>query len=174
VPGTVTVRLRRRSDEDACITLLRHVHEHNGYPLIWPADPGAWLQRPGQLRTWVAERAGSVCGHVALVRPHRGEAATAWVGYLSVPASDLVCVSLLFVGPRAQGAGVGGRLLDTALSEIRAMGAAPVLEVVSLNQQAVALYRGRGWQQIGSVHYDWLPENARCLLYVGPAASMSA
>jgi len=43
-----------------------------------------------------------------------------------------------------------------------------VLEVVSLNQDAVALYRARGWREIGSVSYDWLPEHARSLLFVSP------
>ena len=83
--------------------------------------------------------------------------------------SDLLGVSLLFVGPQARGGGVGGSLLDTALDEIRAMGAAPVLEVVSLNGHAIALYETRGWRQIGSIRYDWLPEQAQCLLYIGPA-----
>jgi len=133
------VRPRRRSDEDACVALLR--------------------------------QAGAVCGHVALARPHPGAAATAWAAELSVPASDLICVSLLFVGPRARGGGAGGSLLDTALSEIRSLGAAAVLEVVSRNEQAIALYRARGWRQIGSVQYEWLPQSARCLLYVAPMST---
>jgi GNAT superfamily N-acetyltransferase len=161
-----TIRPRRRADEDACVTLLRQVHERDRYPLIWPAHPGGWLYRSA--RAWVAERAGVVCGHVALTRPHPGAAATAWADHLSVPASGLICVSLLFVGPQARGGGVGGSLLDTALGEIRAMGAAAVLEVVSLNGAAVALYEARGWRQIGSIRYDWLPEQAQCVLYVAP------
>lgn len=169
VPEVVAVRPRRRSDEDACVALLRRVHEHDRYPLIWPADPGGWLYRSAQPAAWVAERDGAVCGHVALARPHLGEAATGWADYLGVPVSDLLGVSLLFVGPQARGGGVGGSLLDTALDEIRAMGAAPVLEVVSLNGHAIALYEARGWRQIGSIRYDWLPEQAQCLLYIGPA-----
>jgi GNAT superfamily N-acetyltransferase len=168
VSEALAVRPRQPPDAAACVALLRQVHEHDGYPLIWPADPAAWLYRPGQLGAWVAERAAGLCGHVAIARPEPGAAADAWAGYLGRPASELVCVSLLFAGPRARGTGVGGSLLRTALDEIRYRGGAPVLEVVSLNSGAVALYRARGWREVGSVRYDWLPPHARCLLYVAP------
>jgi GNAT superfamily N-acetyltransferase len=102
-------------------------------------------------------------------RVRTGAAATAWASELSAAVADLRCVSLLFTAPRARGNGVGGRLLDRALCAARADGAAAALEVVSLNQQAVALYRARGWREIGSVRYDWLPEHAQCLLFVPPA-----
>jgi GNAT superfamily N-acetyltransferase len=70
------------------------------------------------------------------------------------------------VAPQERGSGTGGRLLDRTLEEARARSGHAALEVVSLNQDAVVLYRARGWREIGSVSYDQLPEHARSLLLV--------
>ena len=59
--------------------------------------------------------------------------------------------------------------LEAALAEARARDAPAALEVVSLNRHAVSLYQARGWREIGSVSYDWLPDHARSLLFVPPA-----
>ncbi len=143
---TVAIRARMPADMDACVSLLGQVHERNGYPLVWPADPGAWLSPGRQLAAWVAVEAGVISGHVALTTPQAPAAAAAWAAELRVRAEDLLCVSLLFVAPQATGRGIGKRFLDTALATARARGAAAVLEVVSLNRQAVALYRAQGWR----------------------------
>jgi GNAT superfamily N-acetyltransferase len=155
---------------DACVAMLRQVHAQDGYPLIWPASPAGWLGGGGQAAAWVADDAGSISGHVALARPHAGEAASAWAGALSARVDDLLCVSLLFVAPQQRGHGIGTLLLSTALGAVRARGARAALEVVSLNLHAVALYRAQGWQEIGSVSYDWLPEGAQSLLFVPPSS----
>ena len=118
---------------------------------------------------WVAGRGEIICGHVALTVPRSGAAATrAWEKSLRVEQSGLLSITLLFVSPQARGCGIGGRLLDTALTAARAKGAAPVLEVVTLNRQAIALYQAQGWRLIGSVHYDWLPPNEQALLFIAP------
>ncbi len=153
---------------DACVAVLRQVHVQDGYPLIWPANPAAWLNAGRQVTAWVANDSGLISGHVALARPHTGEAASAWAGTLGVPVEDLLCVSTLFVAPRQRGRGIGGRLLDVARREARARGAFAALEVVSLNRHAVALYRAQGWREIGSVRYDWMPDDAQSLLFVPP------
>jgi len=168
VPGSVSVRPRLPSDIGACVSLLGHVHAHDGYPLAWPADPQAWLSSDRQAAAWVACRARAIFGHVALTRPRPGAATSVWSRALQVSEADLLCVSLLFVAPQARGCGAGGRLLDTALAEARATGAAPALEVITLNRHAIALYQARGWHHIGSVRYDWLPQNELSLLFVPP------
>ena len=66
VDGTVNIRPRLHSDMAGCVCLLGHVHEWDGYPLRWPADPQAWLTDSRQVAAWVAERAGMIAGHVAL------------------------------------------------------------------------------------------------------------
>ena len=167
----VIIRPRLQSDMDACVSLLRQLHQHDNYPLIWPADPYAWLCGNRQVMAWVASRDEIICGHVALTVPRSGAAATrAWEKSLGVAQPSLLSVALLFVSPQARGCGLGGRLLDTALTAARAKGAAPVLEVITLNGQAIALYQAQGWRRIGSVHYDWLPQNERSLLFVAPPA----
>jgi GNAT superfamily N-acetyltransferase len=170
VPSDVRVRTRQSSDLDACVAALRRVHETTRYPLVWPADPQAWLTHGTQVAAFVAELDGVVRGHVAVTRPKPGDAASAWSAELGVAVDELLCVSLLFVDPQAHGSGAGSRLLEVAQAEIHDRSAAPVLEVVSLNTRAIALYEARGWRRFGSVSYSWLPEPERSFLYVGPAA----
>jgi GNAT superfamily N-acetyltransferase len=170
VPRVVRVRTRQLSDLDACVVALRRVHDTMGYPLVWPADPQGWLTHGTQVAAFVAEIDGVVRGHVAVTRPKPGEAASAWSAELGVPVDELLCVSLLFVDPEAHSGGAGSRLLETAQAQICGRGADPVLEVVSLNTRAIAVYEARGWRRIGSVGYSWLPEPERSFLYVGPAA----
>lgn len=155
---------------DACVTVLRQVHAQDGYPLMWPASPAGWLSPGRQVAAWVADDGGFIAGHVALARPHAGEAAGAWAGALSARVDDLLCVSLLFVAQQHRGHGIGGLLLSTALRAARARSARAALEVVSLNRHAVALYRAQGWREIGAVSYDWLPEGAQSLLFVPPSS----
>ena len=174
VAESVLVRPRLPSDMDACVSLLRQLHEHDSYPLAWPADPRAWLRGNRQVKAWVAVREETMCGHVALTSPRSGAAATrVWEKSLHVPGPSLLSISLLFVAPQARGHGIGGRLLDTALAAARAQGAAPVLEVITLNRPAIALYQARGWRRIGSVRYDWLPHTEQSLLFVAPPAGPS-
>jgi len=168
VQGRITVRPRLPADMDACVSVLRQVHEHDRYPLVWPADPAAWLSGSRQLAAWVACTERGICGHVALARPRPGEAATAWAAHLQAEPDTLLCVSVLFVAPLARGSGAGGRMLDTALAGARARGGAAVLEVVTLNPQAIALYRAKGWRPIGSVRYNWLPPGEESLLFISP------
>jgi GNAT superfamily N-acetyltransferase len=166
----VRIRTRELSDLDSCVLALRRVHDTMGYPMVWPADPKAFLNHGTQVGAFVAELDGVICGHVAVARPKPGDAASAWAAELGVGVDELLCVSLFYVDPQAQGGGAGSRLLEAAHTEILERGAAPALEVVSLNTRAIALYEARGWRRIGSVGYSWLPEPERSFLYVGPAA----
>ena len=82
------VRDRAEEDLGACVRLLRNVHEADGYPMRWPADPRAWLAPPG--RPFVAVADGNVAGHV-----------------LITPAGEL---SRLFVDPARRAGGFYERL----------------------------------------------------------------
>ena len=166
----VRVRARQPSDLDSCVLVLKRVHDTTRYPMVWPSDPQAWLAGGRQVCAFVAELDGVICGHVAVARPKPGEAASAWAAEFRVAVGELLCVSLLFVDPQTQGSGVGSRLLDTARAKVLDLGAAPALEVISLNTEAIGLYEARGWRRIGSVGYSWLPEPERSFLYVGPTA----
>src|SRR5215472_19379590 len=72
VAESVIVRPRLPSDMDACVSLLRQLHEHDSYPLAWPADPRAWLRGNRQVKAWVPVREETICGHVALTSPRSG------------------------------------------------------------------------------------------------------
>jgi len=60
----VTIRPRRADDLPACAEVLAEVHRQDGYPTCWPTNPVGWLDLPG---AWVAEEAGVMAGHIALV-----------------------------------------------------------------------------------------------------------
>jgi ribosomal protein S18 acetylase RimI-like enzyme len=59
------------------------------------------------------------------------------------PASGTTELRRLYVAPDQQGAGIGARLLDTALA--RVAGAPVALDVWARNGRALALYRSRGF-----------------------------
>ena len=72
------------------------------------------------------------------------------VGYASVDGDQLTS---LYVDPAAQGAGVGGRLLDDAEERLRAGGHAVAwLWVFVANEQGRAFYERRGWRAVGEPH----------------------
>jgi hypothetical protein len=65
----VRIRARRAADVGQCVRGLRAVHDADGYPMSWPADPVGWLTRPAVQQAWIAELAdGVLAGHVALQR----------------------------------------------------------------------------------------------------------
>ncbi|WP_406280561.1 hypothetical protein OH799_14575 [Nocardia sp. NBC_00881] len=46
--------------------VLRKVHEVDGYPAQWPADPVAWLAPSKLIAALVAEQSGAVVGHIGI------------------------------------------------------------------------------------------------------------
>jgi GNAT superfamily N-acetyltransferase len=163
-----SVRVRTAGDLERCVSLLGLVHGSDGYPRHWPAQPTEWLAPPNQVAAWVAEGDGLLLGHVALARSGKDVAAATWSSALGVPVEELLCVSLLFVSPQARGRGVGRRLLSVAEAAAWERGKRPVLEVVSLDRHAVALYRRCGWREVGAVQRGWLPTGTNALLFAAP------
>jgi ribosomal-protein-alanine N-acetyltransferase len=69
----------------------------------------------------------------------------------------------LAVAPAARGAGIGRALLDDLLQAIETRGGATVyLEVRESNEAAKALYRSRGFEEVGrrKGYYNRPPEDA--------------
>jgi GNAT superfamily N-acetyltransferase len=167
--GDRTVKPRERTDADlpACVEALRAVHERDGYPLNWPADPAGWLTPPALLGAWVAERDGLVVGHAALSAPAADDLAPGLWGGDRAPA---VVVNRLFVSPAVRGLGVGAALLDRLTEEAATAGRHPVLDVLSTDTAAVALYRRLGWRHFGDREQRWGPEQTvtlRCFAAPG-------
>lgn len=66
-------------------------------------------------------------------------------------AADEAEVLTLAVAPPARRGGLGGRLLDAAVADLGAAGAAALfLEVAADNAPALALYAGRGFATVGT------------------------
>ncbi|MFC7220061.1 GNAT family N-acetyltransferase [Streptomyces polyrhachis] len=130
--------------------MLRAVHERDGYPVDFPADPVGWLTPEGVVDVWVAGEGDVLGGHVALTRAGAGDVAPGLLG-----GGAVLVVGRLFVAPRARGLGLGAWLLRTASRAARERGARAVLDVVASDTAAVALYERAGWQALGGVEQDW-------------------
>jgi ribosomal protein S18 acetylase RimI-like enzyme len=165
----VVIRHRAAADLDACVALLRRTHERDRYPVNWPADPVAFLTPPDELVTWVATRDGALVGHVMLAAASErlaGQSASADVPL--VGSEHLLLLRLLFVAAEARGMRLGTRLLDLATGEATARGCRTVLEVLSLNVDAIAMYERSGWTAVGTTTPDWAPDGTHAVVYLAP------
>jgi GNAT superfamily N-acetyltransferase len=124
------IRLRRAADLPACAEVLRAVHETDGYPRNWPADPQAWLDPPGTRAAWVAVDGDTVAGHALLTE--EGE------------------LSRLFVDPARR----GGGLAQTLVYAARTAADGPLFLEVAAGP-AVAFYERTGWRHTGTETADW-------------------
>ena len=158
------MRRRRHDDLPACVQLLRAVHERDGYPVNWPADPAAWLDPVHTLAAWVAESDG-VVGHVALHRATE-PSSESWSGHAGVPPCGLGVVAHLLVKPVIRGHGLGRRLLDVAVDAASARGLVPVLVVVDTDIAAQRLYARAGWTRVETQVQEWGQTPVRVQLYV--------
>ncbi|MGW6915215.1 GNAT family N-acetyltransferase [Kitasatospora sp. NPDC054939] len=152
------IRPREQTDLDACVRVLRAVHDGDGYPVNWPDDPQLWLTQPSRLGTWVAELDGRVVGHVGLCRSAPGDLAPQeWSRRTGRPVEAAAVVSRLYVSPQARGHGIGARLLAQAVRAARADGLHPVLDVLATDTAAAELYRRAGWSLLATVEDEWGP-----------------
>jgi GNAT superfamily N-acetyltransferase len=147
--ATAVRGLRRRRDKDlrACVRLLRVVHYESRYPFEWPESPRNWLSDDKVLDAWVVERWAEILGHVAVAQVGDGTvSAYRWRETTGRQPTELAAVTRLFVRPPARRQGVGTALLEAAVSEIRARGRLPVLEILDCNQDAIRLCESQGWR----------------------------
>lgn len=156
----VKIRERRPDDIPALVEVLSAQQSRSGYPHRWPLDfPVAdFLTRPGELGAWVAVVDDGVVGHVAATDVGEGWMAQHWSDVLGRPGHALGEVSILFVGLDHLGTGAGAALLERAVTEIRALGREPVLDVVGEDTSAGRFYRRRGWSVVGYGRPQWLPD----------------
>ncbi|MEQ7849167.1 GNAT family N-acetyltransferase [Nocardioides kribbensis] len=155
VRASVAVRPRRPDDLPALVAVLAAQQPGSGYSMRWPLPFPAeeFVVRPGERAAWVAEREGRVVGHVSVtdVPPDLAEA---FARPAPEPAPAMVAV--LYVDPATQGTGTGGLLLDRAVAWIRDAGLRPVLDVAPSHPRALAVYRRRGWVEVGTARPAWL------------------
>jgi len=147
----VLVRERVEEDLDDCVRLAHVVHALDRYPMFLPLDLRRFISAPDALLAWVAEDQGEVIGHVAL-RPSSSEAVVALaVEALRVPPDRLGVVARLLVSPARRRQGVARSLLEVACGEAHSRGLWPVLDVVTYQKAAIALYENCGWRRAGQV-----------------------
>lgn len=168
----MVIRVRREDDLPRCVTLLRAVHEHDGYPAVWPADPGGWLTSAGtDLAAWVAvDDDGTIRGHVAAKAGRDDPQLAALAG---CPPDRLMVVLRLFVDRTGRARGTGSALLEAAAGYARQSGWQPALEVADTGIAARRLYDRLGWACLGTRQADWPDADGRHpLLYLyAPAAA---
>lgn len=160
---------------DACVGLLAEVHEGDGYPVNWPADPSDWLAGDAPLGAWVAELDGRVVGHVRLSPAEADDVAPAlWSERAGVAVGATAVVSRLFVAPSARGHGIGALLMNRVEREAQGRGLHPVLDVVSTDASAAALYERLGWALLDVVEREWGPGRRVALrCYAAPSRDES-
>jgi GNAT superfamily N-acetyltransferase len=148
---TVLVRERIEADLDDCVAMAHVVHQLDRYPMFLPIDLRRFISAPDALVAWVAEDEGQVIGHVAL-RPSSSAAVLAMaVEVLRVPPDRLGVVARLLVSPARRRQGVARSLLEVACEEAHRRGLWPILDVVTYQQAAIALYEKCGWRRAGQV-----------------------
>lgn len=157
-PGADTaIRARLPADLPVLATLLAEQQPTSRYPYRWPLPfpVEQFLVRPYEQVAWVAETGGALAGHVMVGSVDPGDDTFRQATRCAEPA----LVSVLFTATRTRGTGVGGLLLDTAVGWAREHGRVPVLDVLPAHSTALAVYRRRGWVEIGRMRFDWLPDD---------------
>ncbi|MEU1533969.1 GNAT family N-acetyltransferase [Streptomyces fagopyri] len=151
--------------------VLAEVHRLDGYPVNWPDRPGEWLSSGPLLGSWVAELEGSLVGHVSLSPGAEGDLAPMlWSEQNGTTGDMTAVVGRLFVAPRARGHRIGALLIGQAVEEARSRDLHPVLDVVTTDTAAAALYERLGWKLMATVEQRWSPHQTvaiRC--YAAPS-----
>ena len=166
---SMPVREGTEADLDDCVRLARVVHELDRYPVFLPADLRRFITAPDALAAWVAELDGQIIGHVAL-RSNSSAAVVAMASEaLKLPADRLGVVARLLVSPQHRRRGTGRSLLEVASKQAHARGLWPILDVVTHQKGAIALYDKCGWTRAGQVTSRYGDDVVlEELVYLGP------
>lgn len=136
---------------------LRGVHETDGYPAAWPADPAGWLNPAKLIDARIAEAGHAVVGHVGIGESALPPAVRAVVRGNAAPIS----VVRLFVVPSSRRCGTGRGLLDAAVEMAKSRGRRAVLDVEDGAAAAISLYEREGWQRVHSGPGGWTRSDGR-------------
>jgi GNAT superfamily N-acetyltransferase len=137
----VEIRAYRPEDRAACKDLYAQLVEHHREiyddPTIGGEDPGGgfdeYLALPERVVTWVAVDGDEIVGLTGLL----------WDG-------DESTVEPVVVERRHRGAGVGRRLIETAIAESRRRGATDVnIKPVARNAAAIQAFHQLGFRTLG-------------------------
>lgn len=159
--ASTAIRLRREEDLPELTRILAAQQSQSRYPFRWPLPFPArdFIVRATEQMAWVSTRGADATGHVSVTSLEPDALGDAWSTGTGLPHHDLVCLSVLFVDQTLRGAGIGGQLMDAAESWIFKRGHTAVLDVVQQHSSALAVYRHRGWREVGQARPPWLPDS---------------
>ena len=159
--------IRRRTPDDVAtlIEVLWEQQPASRYPFRnpLPIPVAQFLHLDDAVAAWVAEVDGRPVGNVCRTRPPTGfpgaeEENDACARAHGCTLDELAWVSTLFVGQGTRGLGLGRRLLDTVVDDIRRTGHKPCLEVLAVHPAATALYASGGWQEVLRTRPGWMSD----------------
>ncbi len=163
----VTIRRRRVEDIPVLVDVLMAQQPTSRYPFRNPPPfpVEQFLHRDDADAAWTAELDGQPVGHVCHRSvlgsfPGSEEMDRACARAHGCDVGQLAWVSTLFVGLEGRGLGIGRRLLDAVVEDIRGVGRHPCLEVLAVHPAASALYRSTGWRRVMALRPEWLREAA--------------
>jgi GNAT superfamily N-acetyltransferase len=159
----VLIRPRTPDDVAPLTEVLWEQQPSSRYPLRnpLPIPVEQFLHVGDAVAAWVAEVDGRAVGNVCRTRPPSGDAVSeeeneACARAHGCTVDDLAYVSTLFVGLDTRGLGLGRRLLDTVVADIRRTGHKPCLEVLAVHPAAQALYVASGWREVLQTRPAWM------------------
>ncbi len=166
-PTAVTVRPREQADLPLLTAALLAQQPETRYPFRdpMPVPVEDFLHAHDAVTAWTAELEGHPVGHVCRMAPARGFSAAALLNETCARAhhcnpSELAWVSTLFVAAEARGRGIGRRLMQVVVEDIRRDGRRPCLEVLPTHPAALFLYLRVGWRVVHRFRPRWLTEAA--------------
>ncbi len=142
------IRARADADIDACVALMHQPHVLDGYPRFWRDGPARFLVADQETAAWVAELDGAVVGHVALHQAAGDPTLPAGQRRTGLPAERLTVLARLLVSTAQRRAGVGRRLVATAIAHAHARQQRPLLDVIREDLGPVRLYESMGWERL--------------------------
>jgi GNAT superfamily N-acetyltransferase len=169
------VRPRNDEDLDSCERVARLVQQLDGYPALLLDGLRDFVEGRGFYGAWVADVDGEVVGQV-LLRPRTSPKVMEMLRQATGLEDDRFgVVARLFVSPAARRRGIGRALLTTATTAARSRGLAPVLDVVTKNKAAMALYESMGWVRVGTAVVQFQDGSVLDeVVYIGPDAPAPA
>ncbi|MGN0064233.1 MAG: GNAT family N-acetyltransferase [Nocardioides sp.] len=159
----LVMRRRVPSDLDPLAEVLFAQQPRSRYPFRdpLPIPVRDFLHADDAGGAWTAALDGHPVGHGSWTAPSGGSADADAVNAACAEAygcevAQLAWVGALFVGEQARGLGAGRHLLDAAVTDIRAHGLHPCLEVLAVHPAAHTLYVASGWHEVMTFRPAWL------------------
>ena len=155
----VEIRPRTSADVPVLVDVLWDQQPESSYPLRnpLPIPTTTFLHADDADAAWTAVVDGRPVGHVCRTTGHPDPAVErACAAAHGCRVEELGWVSTLYVGRAARGLGVGRRLMETVVADLRAAGRRPCLEVYPARPAALGLYTSSGWQEVVRTRPEWL------------------